>query len=201
MLAFLVRFTVLLALISAGVPAYAQRVEDAVQAWVGWRVFHERLVSAHKKPGAQVAQQLGRQFGLTTAQTAVLMSSGQSFIAAIQRIDDEATAEARKRYPDAFRPERPRPTITKSTPRGPQNSVRDRAIADGLYAQVEAKKQAALAEHLAGLGKGFEAAKLEQVRTYVQTSVTPRIKMAAIPQGTRPTPGLPPGLQRQAGSK
>jgi hypothetical protein len=178
------------------VPCYTQSTEEPVPAWLAWRVFYQRLVHLNQQAGGVAAQRFGEQFGLAAAQTAVLLSAGQSFITALQRIDDDAVAEAKKRYPDAFPSDSSRPLISKTIPTGPRKTVRERAIADGLYGQVEARKQTLLADHLLALGRSLDSVKVEQITKYVQTSIAPRIKVVITPPSGPGTPGLPPGIRR-----
>lgn len=175
----------------------AQTPVETVPAWVAWRVFHERLVYfRQQRSPQQVTQSLITQFGLNPGQAASVLNGGDAFVRALERIDDDAKAEVRKRYPDAVRSDPGRPTVSQTRPAERPKSVRERAIADGLYAEVEAKKEAALADHLTNLGRDVGAARLQQITTHVQTVIASRIRTFAAPPSGPGTRGLPPGLTR-----
>ena len=91
--------------------------------------------------------------------------------------------------------------MAKPRPSGPQKSIRERAIEDGLYAEVEAKKQAALGNHMKALARDLDARTLDQLDEYVQASVVPRIKTFTELPTTTGNSGLPPGLTREAPRK
>src|SRR5262249_40143733 len=131
-----------------------------------------------------------------------LLSAGQSYVATIQSIDEDAKAEARRRYPDISGPRRSpsgqtTPRRTKTLPSGPQKTVRERAIQDGLYAEVEAKKQSAWDNHIKGRTGNVGPSRLEKIRQYVQSSIAPRIQTFTDPKSLgSPLGGLPPRITR-----
>ncbi len=176
----------------------AQTPVDSIPAWVQWRVFYERLAYFNKQgPPQRVMQSLSTQFGLNQGQAASLLNAGDALVRALERIDDDAKAEGRKRYPDAVRSDPARPALSNARPAEGPKSIKERAIADGLFAEVEARKRDALADHLAKLGRDVGAAKLQQITTHVQTTIASRIRTFAAPSGPG-TRGLPPGLTRPA---
>jgi hypothetical protein len=163
-------------------------------------LFHESLVFYNQQSAERMNQMLAEQFALSTGEVANLMSAGQSYVTAIQRIDEDARTEARRRYLDVLGPAAGSagPPVSKTKPSTePPKSVRERAIGDGLYAQVEAKKQAALNSHITGLTRSLGAPKMDQIGKFVQSSVAPRIQTFVQPPNTKASPGLPPGLNRE----
>jgi hypothetical protein len=175
--------------------------QEPVPSWRSWKVFYDSLAYYAKRSPEPVNQMLAVQFGLTRAQAASLLSAGQSYVATIQSIDEDAKAEARRRYPDITGPSTPPsgqpPRRTKTLPSGPQKTVRERAIQDGLYAEVEAKKQSVLDNNIKALTGNVGPSRLEKIREYVQSSIAPRIQTFTDPKSLgSPLGGLPPGITR-----
>jgi hypothetical protein len=174
----------------------AQPVPD----WLAWKMFHQSLAYYAQRSPESVNQMLAAQFGLTRAQAAGLLSAGQSFDGAIKSIDDGAKAEASRRYPDIVGSATPpsgrtTPRRTKMLPSGPPKTVRERAIEDGLYAEVEAKKQSALDNHIKALTSNIGPSRLAQIRNYLQSSIAPRIKTFTDRKSLgSPTRGMPPNI-------
>jgi hypothetical protein len=107
--------------------------QEPVPSWRTWKVFYDSLAYYAKRSPEPVNQMLAVQFGLTRAQAASLLSAGQSYVATIQSIDENAKAEALRRYPDITGPpgspsRQTTPRRTKTLPSGPQKKVRERAI-------------------------------------------------------------------------
>jgi hypothetical protein len=136
---------------------------------------------------------LSNQFALTASQGQALRNAGQTFIAAIQRIDSDARAEVQRRYYGG--------TLQVGKPPGggpvrkssvSEKTIRQRAIEDGLYAQVEDSKRAALDSHIADLKRNLDASAFDRVQKWVQTSVAPRINQFTTP---------PLALSNQHGTK
>jgi hypothetical protein len=173
---------------------FGQNLQNTAPDWLAWKMFHDSLAAQSQHSSTQVNQTLAAKFGLSTTQVATLLRAGQAFVGAIQQIDREAIAEIQKRYPDAL-PSSSHPRVTKTIPTGPQKSVRDRAIADGLYAQVEAKKQTALTDHVGSLMRGLDPAQVDQINKYMRSTIAPQIKHFNPPTG-KGTPGLPPGIKQ-----
>jgi hypothetical protein len=169
--------------------------QEPVPNWLQWRVFHESLVFYDKQAPRQVRELLAKEFRLTTSvQAAALLSNGQVFIADIHRIDDEAKAEARKRYRDITEPlivTKP-PTATKLRPIGPRRTILQRAREDGFSATVDGKKQAALANHLRAMATAIGQAQLDLMNNWVQTKVAPKISVQNDVQSRNIRRGLPP---------
>jgi hypothetical protein len=147
-----------------------------VPDWMAWRVFHDGLASYFQRSGDTGNSMLAKKFGLTSADAQTLLTAGQAFVEAIKRIETDARTEAQRRYGNAVTP--------RSAPTGPiprsamplQKSFRERAMEDGLYAQVEGRKQAALNSHIQELRRELDGAKVDRVQAWVQASVAPRIK-------------------------
>jgi len=151
----------------------------------------------NKRSPDQVRKFLVDRFGLNAAQTSALLNAGQLFLAEIQRIDQDARAEAAKRYkwvPSDTKP--PAPGTATKRPAAPQKSVRERAIADGLYAQIEARKQEAVTKHLQTLTPSITSAKIQNIDQYIKSSIVPRVKTATVDPksavGTREAPPRAP---------
>jgi hypothetical protein len=196
------KFAVLVLLLiaaEAGAAAQTGSSAQAVPEWMAWRAFQESMSYYSQQSSERFNRMLASQFGLTRAQADALLNAGRTFIADIQRIDADAQVEIRRRYPDALGPGNWPPAGPPNRSSGPRKSIRERAIADGLYAKVESAKQTALNSHLEALGRSLDAGKLIQIRQHVQTTVASRIKIFITdPPATAGSRGLPPGLNRQA---
>jgi hypothetical protein len=153
-----------------------------VSGWVGWRVFHESLVRNSQRADDRSNDLLAKQLGLTKAQTTRLTQIGEAYLAEIRSIDAFASAEARRRY---GRPERP--VLLKTKPQQPPKSVLEQAIDDGLYAEIEAKKQAVLTAHMQTIARELNSGAADRIAGHVQTKVSPNIKAVDI---------VPPGVNR-----
>jgi hypothetical protein len=149
--------------------------------WLAWKVFHDSFAFYARQSGVQVEEMLASRFDLTPAEATALLAAGRTFVGAIQRIDTDAKAQADTRYGRLVRPARPpnaagaRIRWSGPRPRGPEKTRRERAIEDGLYAAVEARKEAALTEHTAALAGQLDAVKFARVAEWVNTSVAPQI--------------------------
>jgi hypothetical protein len=149
--------------------------------WLAWKVFHDSFAFYARQSGAQVEEMLASRFDLTPAEAAALLAAGRTFVGAIQRIDADAKAQADTRYGRLVRPARPLNTAGARSrwsgprPPGPEKSRRERAIEDGLYAAVEARKEAALTEHTTALAGQLDPVKFARVADWVNTSVAPGI--------------------------
>jgi hypothetical protein len=146
---------------------------------------------------------LAKRFGLTAAQAAHLINTGKSLKADFDRIDEETKKEIAKRYKYKYAPvQSGRPANPGTSARRPaahQKSVFELAREDGLYTEVEGKKQAALAAHFTALG--LDAATLERITKYVQSSILPQIKQFTVDpraSGDRQPPKLPGQLPQSA---
>jgi len=155
--------------------------QTAVPTWLAWREFHASL-SAFQQRSIDINKLLQSKFGLTDTQVSAVVSAGQSFLASIQRIDTDAKAEALRRYPDLISPRISHRPIRRSST---SSTLRDRAIKDGLYAEVEGKKEVALAKHLQSLALTLGPQKLDVVRNWVQTSISPNVQIYSGPPPVR----------------
>jgi hypothetical protein len=175
---------VVLILLVQVAPTKAQAVQpsEPIPTWLSWKVFYDSLAFYSQKSAGQDEKVLTDTFNLSPTQAATLLSAGQSFVAEIQRIDEEARQEAKKRY--RYVPAQtgaPPPGGPKRRQAAPQKTIREQALEDGLYAQVEAKKKVALANHMKDLGLNIEAKKLKQIGQFVETSIASRIKRSDAP--------------------
>ena len=173
--------------------SHAAQLDSAAQPvaksnWLAWKVFHESFAFYARQSAGQVEEMLASRFALTQAEATALLAAGQTFVAAIERIDTDAKAEANRRYGDL--PQQARPSTNARgrwsgpRPAGPQKTRRERAIEDGLYAAVEAMKEAALTQHTSALAGQLDPVKFARVAEWVNTSVAPQITTF-----TQPRPG------------
>jgi len=164
----------------------ASQGQAAAPSWMAWKVFHDSLVFYSQRPGSQLNKMLAAQYGLGSAEAQLLMSAGQTYLDAIKRIEMDAKAEAQRRYGNAVPASSPpKEPVRRSSIS--DKSVRERALEDGLYAQVEAVKQAVLDGHIRTLQAKLDALQFDRIRQWVENSVTPRIKIL-----TAPSQALPP---------
>jgi hypothetical protein len=168
---------------------------QTVPAWVAWRAFHDSLTFYNKRSATEVNKMLNAQFGLTSAQAAAFLNAGQTYVADIQRIDADTRTEVMRRYTHVLAGNRPPSSGARTPPTGPEKSILQRAIEDGLYAQMEAKNQAALDSHLKTLKGALTAAQIVRIGNFVQTVVAPKISVDTSGAGNA-KPGLPPGIVR-----
>jgi len=183
-------------------PVWAQESASPgqlVPTWVAWKVFYDSLDFYGKKSPQQDTKIVSVQFRLAPSQSTALLSSGRSFVAEIQRIDTEARTEAAKRY--KYVPNqsgKPAPNAALTRPPVPQKSIQERAMADGFAAEVEAKKRISLTNHLNELERTIGTTNLQQIKTFVETSIASKIKSAPTPDlKSSGNPGLPPGVTRE----
>jgi hypothetical protein len=170
--------------------------QQTVPNWLAWKAFYESLKFYQKRSPEQVNEVLDQQFGVVGAQAARLLGAGQSFLAELDSIDDYAKMEVARRY---------KYVPSKSGPFDgvrllPQKSILERAIEDGLYAEVELKKATALANHIKALGPAFDAATLQRIDKYVTSSIASHIKRVVDPTSVTGNPGPPPRPKRQTSS-
>ena len=175
--------------------------KEPVPDWLAWQVFQESIAfhskQSAKAPAAPTSdpkkktlfsgprpttfqQTMKKQFGLTPEHTAALLTKGQSFLAALSAIQTEAKAEVNRRY------------LTRAAlaaqASGPRKTIKERSKEDGLDAEVQGKRQAALTAHLEGLSQSLTAAELAKVTEWVRTGVGPRITQTPQPTSTRTVP-------------
>jgi hypothetical protein len=183
-------------------PVWAQQAQsiEPVPTWLTWKVFYESLDFYGKKSPQQDTKIVTEQFRLLPNQATALLNSGQSYVADIQRIDGDARAEAAKRYKYVpLQTGRPDPNSPKSRPAIPQKSIQERATEDGFAAEVEAKKSISLANHMNALARDVGAAKLDEIKTFVEKSIAPHIKSIAAPDlRSTGTTSLPLSLTPEA---
>lgn len=150
----------------------------AAPAWLAWRVFHESLIYYADQSQEQTEDVLSTKFDLGRGDVRTLVTEGQGYIAAIAAIDAEARVEARARYalPDADRRSGANGArwVSKTKP-GPTQSLRARAIEDGLFAQIEARKVGVLAAHTRSLARLIDRRGLSRVGMFVESAVAAEI--------------------------
>lgn len=174
----------------------AQQSDAATGAsWLAWKAFHAS-VNFYAQKSPDLAQDiLQQQFRLTPAEAAGVLAAGQAYTSELERIDADARREAEHRYPDLMSSRRGASTgrqrwtapkgMTGSKEMTAPQSLRERAVKDGLFAQVERRKAAALARHKAALGAVLEPATLAQIDGWLETSVRAKTwtRAAARPRG------------------
>lgn len=179
-----------------------QQSNEPIPSWLVWRAFYDSLAFYGKRTANQDTRIVSENFSLTPVQASALLSAGRSFLGDVQRIDEEAKLEAAKRY--KYAPAQTGPPSAGSPKQrkvAPPKSIRERALEDGLYAQVEAKKQAALANHMKALRLDIGSPKVDQINTFVEISIAPHIKRHAEPLPGTGNTGLPPGVTRESAPK
>ena len=189
---------VLFAIGCVAVQTVTAQTAEPIPNWLAWRVYHEAITYNRQHGRMQeITRSLVAQFGITQGQAASLANEGEAYTKELERIDDDARKEVRKRYPDTVPPDKTHAKVEKTKPAGPQKSIKERAIADGLYAEVEGKKQAALNAHMAQLTRDIGATKLGQITQHVQTVIASKIHTFTVPApGSPVNRGLPPGITK-----
>lgn len=175
------RLLIAAALLGLGATTHGQGPDaDAVPTWLSWRVFHEAVAFSTRGESLTAIEQ---KFGLTTPEATRLRGAGASYTAALDRIDVDARAALKAqvskplkapRNPKRRLPEFPPGTIIHDR----SKSLRTLAIESGLYAEVEAKKAAALAKHMEAIHRAIPPEKLVVISDWIRTDVTPNIKVA-----------------------
>jgi hypothetical protein len=82
------------------------------------------------------------------------------------------------------------PTATRIDPAEPRKSIQQRAEEDGFAAEVDARKQAVLAQHIQQLNAAMAPSKVKSINKYVRTKIAPTIHNFSSTPETR-TPSLP----------
>jgi len=126
--------------------------QPPVPRWIAWRVFHQSLVFYGQRSPAQVRQILEKEIGLTDLQAAKLLSAGQTVIADLDTVDRDGKAEIARRYKYVPVQSGPPTDGVKRRPARPQKGFLERANEDGFYAEIQAQKEAVLANHIKALG-------------------------------------------------
>jgi hypothetical protein len=170
-----------------------------VPNWLAWKIFHQSLAFYNQRSAEQLQRMLKTEFGVTNAQAAILLQSGQSFVTTVEQIDKDGKTEAERRYPEAVKPTNGSPW---RRPRGSSSkNLRERFLEDGLYAEVEARKEATLVTHIGILRSNLNPAQFDAVAKWVQTAIAPRIKLvtgATRVSGLPKPPDRPPIVQGQS---
>ncbi len=172
----------------AGIVADGASNPASVPAWLAWTVFHHGLTTNAQTSGASVDLTLAVQFGLDAAEASALRAAGPRFAAAIARIDSDARATVQARYGTDRRPRRvtrapgrdavaaeaasERPIVLE---RG--KTLLDMVRASGLYAQVESRKDVALAQHVAELQRALDAESFARLRLWVLGPIASNIRV------------------------
>jgi hypothetical protein len=179
----------------------AQQVSSAKEAvpdWLAWLVFHESVAFNSKQPTTTPAasstsepkkslfsgprpttfeQAMKKQFGLSPDHVAVLLTKGQSFLAELDTIQNDAKEEVSRRYLTPATLTRQASNLSKA--------IKQRAKEDGLDDQVNAKRQAVLDKHLSGLSQSLTSTEFAKVTEWVRTKVAPRIILTTLPEISR----------------
>jgi hypothetical protein len=173
------------------VPRVGAARSEPVPGWVAWQVLYGSLGSLDKKYPADTRKMLGDELGLTNGEAGYILNRGNVYRSELKAIDDWAKAEAKRRYPP--------PPRLRLNGAPAQKTIRQRAIEDGLDAQVTAKRSSALATHQAELAATFGAPTMARLARLVETKVAPHItKLPDVDPRTAITNHrgtLPPGIK------
>jgi hypothetical protein len=168
------------------VVAHAQNAtaKEMIPDWMAWKVFQAHIAFQEREAVSKIAMakpatpkrglfseprlnsfelSMKRQFGLSPEKAASLVQSGQEYLAVLRKIESEARAESMRRYRNNL-------ALRSKT-------VLELAKEDGLFAEVEQKKQVALAAHLHVLSSKFQTSEVAKLGQWVRDSVAPRIKI------------------------
>ena len=183
------------------IPAHGWQLTQTTEvapSWLVWKVFYDSLSYYAQRSPNKDGQILKENFSLTSSQASLLLNSGHAFLAELQRLDDEARAEANKRYKySTVQSGPPQSGNPRRRPGPSQKSPRERALEDGLYAKFEAQKNEVLTKHLLGLKVDIGAIKFSQVTKFLSESIAPSIKKLADADSSSGKSGfLPAGVTR-----
>jgi hypothetical protein len=164
---------------------------EPVPDYLAWRMFHKSTAFFHEQAARKLATQpssagqrtlfartprrnafeitLKRRFGLTPDETAALLSAGKAFLSGLDGIHQDAKAEVRRRYKS--------PQALTAQAQGPRKTLLERSKEDGLHAEIEGRREAALNAHLQSLSKILTPSELAKVTQWVRTSVAPNISI------------------------
>jgi hypothetical protein len=150
-----------------------------VPDWLAWRVLHESIAVRNDQVPDLWREHMSQELGLNKKQLTALASEGLQYLADIRRIDDEVRVAVKIRYPDIAMPPIPvsqvPPTATRIDPAEPRKSIQQRAEEDGFAVEVEARKQAALTQHIHRLDEAMSPSKVKAINKYVRTTIAPKI--------------------------
>jgi hypothetical protein len=181
-----------------------------VPSWLAWKAFHESLRIRVQRSGQGPAKTLESQFGLSSYEVKTLVDIGQQFLETLAGIDRDARAAVQARYGAD-----PPPSIARSrNPRNENDRIPGRPIvlergktlldmvrASGLYHEVEAKKRAALGNHLQALQSVIASDALNRMHDWISGSVAPQIRVAEcgspVSSVNRSSPGQTIYLKKQ----
>lgn len=160
----------------------------SVPMWLSWKIFHQSVLFYLGTSAADTQSALASKFDLSTAELELLLTEGQQFLGAVQKIDSDARAYVETKYADprGAPPNLPRPPYRQGTSVPPHRpirlepgarSLREMLERSGYLDQVEAAKQATVARHVAGLQMGINAISLAKIQSWVSTEVTRGIKV------------------------
>jgi hypothetical protein len=162
-------------------------------AWVAWQALYQLLSVGDRSP-AMVERMVVRRAGLTGTEAAALLTAGRRYLEAIARIDADARAEVDRRWgadlPGVLAARPPREGAAPSTERpvllAAGKTLLQMARDSGMYAEIEAKKQEALAAHLREVDIAIGSAARAAVAAWIASAIAPRIATAE--SGTRVAP-------------
>lgn len=159
-----------------------------VPEWLTWKAFQRSLAFYNRQSPQGVQDLLATRLGVPRASAALVLSAGETYLAELERID----AETRQAINARYRPERAPPvTLTRPSFRSGTEvplsarasaqptgaSLRDLAIQDGFYAQVEERRAAALAAHKKQIVTIAGSTQLAAMERFVETEVAPHVKV------------------------
>jgi hypothetical protein len=160
---------------TASPPSPPSSTNNTTPPWLAWKVFHESLIFYSRQSMDQVADVVHLQAGLDRGKAAALLTAGRTFVAALDRIDADARNEVQRRYGVDKAPPRDRSATSRPILVRPGKTVYQMVVEDGLYAQVERDKHAALERHLAELSRLLGVDTVTELDRFVSTTVAPHV--------------------------
>jgi hypothetical protein len=171
-----------------------------VSDWLSWKVFHQNHIVLSES-GTDARMALANKFGVSPMEAEYLVRAGRQYVAAIRAIDADARALVQSRYgtdrvpPLSRRPDRPAPPASRPIRIRPgAASLLEMVRQDGLFDEIESRKERVFGEHKSALQAGLSPKSLADIQAYVTSEVAAHIVVV-----DRGIPGSKPPLTSPLG--
>lgn len=166
--------------------------------WRAWQIFHRMLQGQAEQSRANLDALLRSRFGFTAQEIAVLLGAGESLSAALHTIDTDVRAEVERRYGRPTRGDPP-PTVPRDRGRTdivievePGRTLRQVLAESGLIDQIERRRAATLASHIAHLRGRVAPARVDALDRWIAAEIAPGItELNRPPVGAPAAPRVP----------